>query len=251
MEQYENKRTYDLITAAKAGDKDAKEQLVSENMGLVYHISSRFYGRGVEKEDIHQLGAIGLLAAIDKFDISMGTRFSTYAVPMILGEIRRFFRDDGMMKVSRSMKTLSFHAMQLSEKIRMEQGTSPTVCQLAEALQVSCEELTQAMESSTPVCSFSEPVGDNGKTLGELLPAPDETVSFLDRLDVQTAVSSLPVREQTILHMRYIHEKSQAEIAKKLGISQVQVSRLERKILEHLRNLLNFSGNSGISGEKY
>ena len=251
MEQYANDHVYTLIAKAREGNADARSQLVTENMGLVYSIAARFYGRGVEMEDLHQIGAMGLLLAIDKFDISAGTRFSTYAVPIILGEIRRFLRDDGMIKVSRSLKSLAYHAAVLSEKMCAEQGYTPTVHALAEALQVSKEELVQAMEAVAPISSFSAPVGDTGKTLSELLPAPENSVTILDRMDIETAISTLPPREQTLVRMRYIGEKSQAEVAKRLGISQVQVSRLERKILEHLRNALIFDEKRVNFREKY
>lgn len=240
VEQYENDHVYALIARARAGDMDAKAQLVTENMGLVHSISVRFQGRGADMEDLHQIGAMGLLLAIDRFDTSAGTRFSTYAVPLILGEIRRFLRDDGMIKVSRSLKTLAYRASALSEKMCAEQGRNPTVHELARALQVSKEELVQAMESAAPVGSFSTPIGETGKTLSELLPAPESDVSILDRMDIHTAISALPPREQTLVQMRYMGEKSQSEVAKRLGISQVQVSRLERKILERLRNALIF-----------
>lgn len=250
MEQYENDHVYPLILKARAGDKDAKAQLVAENMGLVHSISARFHGRGADMEDLHQIGAMGLLLAIDKFDTSAGTRFSTYAVPLILGEIRRFLRDDGMIKVSRSLKTLAYHATALSEKMCAEQGRNPTIHELAQALHVSKEELVQAMEAVAPIGSFSAPIGDNGQTLSEVLPAPESGVSVLDRLDIQTAISALPPREQTLVEMRYMGEKSQAEVAKRLGISQVQVSRLERKILERLRNQLIFDEKGVNLGER-
>lgn len=254
MDTYEKEHTYPLLQKAKEGDKSAKEQLVLENMKLVYKIAARFYGRGTDKEDIHQIGVLGLLSAIDRFDFSKGTQFSTYAVPLILGEIRQYFRDDGIIKVSRSMKQLAHRAAQLSEKISREDGKMPTISELSKALQVSREEVVAAMTALSPVSSISSPVTDDGTPLEELLPAPDKTNRFLEELDMHSAILALPERDKQIVYLRYLCDKTQSAISKKMGISQVQVSRLEKKILMKLRNQLNFeenSQNNRISGEKY
>ncbi len=251
MEPYDTERTYKLLRRAQTGDSAAKEQLILENMKLVYKISARFYGRGTDKEDIHQIGVLGLLSAIERFDIRQGTRFSTYAVPVIMGEIKRFFRDDGMIKVSRNLKSLAGQAAKLSEQIRIRENRTPTVRELAETLHVSPAELAQAEKAHLPIRSFSAPIDDSGKPLADLLPAPDKSAHLLERLDIENAVSTLSPRDRSILYMRYVQDKTQTAISKRLGISQVQVSRLEKKILSTLKNQLNFAENSGISGEKY
>jgi len=238
VKPFDTERIGELILRAQQGDNAAKEQLISEHMGLVYRIAARFVGRGTDIEDLHQLGAMGLLAAIENFDCSKGTRFSTYAVPVITGEIKRHFRDHGAIKVSRSLKAIAGHAARVTEEFQARCGRTPTISELARELKVSKEELVQAVEANAPVRSFSEPLGDDNATLAETIPAPDTAPLLLERLDIASAISKLSDREQIILHLRFDDEKSQSYIAKKLGISQVQVSRLEKKILLALKNQL-------------
>ena len=207
-------------------------------MGLVYSVARRFYGRGYDDEDLNQVGAIGLLKAIDKFDISFNLRFSTYAVPLIMGEIKRFLRDDGPVKVSRTIKHTAAEAARVIEEVQQKEGRVPGVLEIAQVLGVPPEEVVQAREASVPPESFFAVRADGNKTLEDFLPSKENESDLLDRLDLKSAVADLPQREQTIIIMRYFLEKTQSDVAKKLGISQVQVSRLEKKILNGFRNRL-------------
>ncbi|MFR8974460.1 MAG: sigma-70 family RNA polymerase sigma factor [Eubacteriales bacterium] len=236
MEQYGSKQTYELIEKAQSGDEKAKNKLAEDNMGLVYSVARRFYGRGYDDEDLNQVGAIGLLKAIDKFDISFNLRFSTYAVPLIMGEIKRFLRDDGPVKVSRTIKHTAAEAARVIEEVQQKEGRVPGVLEIAQALGVPPEEVVQAREASVPPESFCCPRMETKPW--QLLPSKENESDLLDRLDLKSAVADLPQREQTIIIMRYFLEKTQSDVAKKLGISQVQVSRLEKKILNGFRNRL-------------
>jgi RNA polymerase sporulation-specific sigma factor len=238
VEQYGSKQTYELIEKAQSGDEKAKNKLAEDNMGLVYSVARRFYGRGYDEEDLNQVGAIGLLKAIDKFDISFNLRFSTYAVPLIMGEIKRFLRDDGPVKVSRTIKHTAAEAARVIEEVQQKEGRVPGVLEIAQALGVPPEEVVQAREASVPPESFFAVRADGNKTLADFLPSKENENDLLDRLDLKSAVADLPQREQTIIIMRYFLEKTQSDVAKKLGISQVQVSRLEKKILNGFRNRL-------------
>ncbi len=248
VSQFETERTYELILKAQSGDVHAKEQLVTENMGLVYRAATRFYGRGVDNEDLHQIGAIGLILAIDKFDVSYNVRFSTYAVPIILGEIKRFFRDNGPIKVSRSIKKTASDIARVSEQLQIQTGKAPGVLEIATALSLSIDEITQALEATAPIESICASVYKDGEqTLSDTLSADAFEPETLERLDIQVALLSLSPREQLIVSMRYGREKSQSEVAKKLGISQVQVSRLERKILTSLKSKLKYEKETAFS----
>ena len=238
MEQYESKQTYALIKKTRAGDASAKEKLTEENMGLVYSIARRFYGRGYDDEEINQVGAIGLIKAIDKFDLSYGVRFSTYAVPLIMGEIKRFLRDDGPLKVSRSIKHTAAEAARISEEVQKKEGRTPGVLEIAKLLGLPPEEVVRAREASAPPESFFAVRAGDDRTLADFLPCKENESDLLDRLDLKSAVADLPQREQTIIIMRYFLEKTQSDVAKKLGISQVQVSRLEKKILDRFKKKL-------------
>lgn len=250
MNQYETTYVYDLILKAQTGDEKALAQLTSENMGLVFRIAARFYGKGVEKEDLHQIGAIGLINAIYKFDTNLGVRFSTYAVPMILGEIKRFFRDNGPIKVSRSIKKTASDIARVSEELQQKTGHAPGVKDIAKALSLPPEEITQALEATAPIQSLSFRIGDDKKATEDFLKDASVSTSFetekLERLDIEKAIKSLTPREQTIIMMRYGLEKTQADIAKKLGISQVQISRLEKKILLTLKDKLKYTEDTAF-----
>jgi len=238
VEQQRDIKQYQLITKAQQGDKTAKETLLQQNMRLVYSIARRFYDRGCEKEDLHQIGAIGLLKAIEKFDTAYQVCFSTYAVPLILGEIRRFLRDDGPLKVSRSTKHIASEAARITEEIQKQQGRLPGILEIAALLKCSPEEIERAQEATMPPESFSAVMRDGNQSLEDCLPDKHSENELLDRLDLKAAVQDLTLREQTIIIMRYFQDKTQSEIAKKLGISQVQVSRLEKKILTNFRDRL-------------
>ena len=231
--------TIALITKSHAGDKEAREQLVAENTGLVWCVVRRFQGRGTEAEDLFQIGSIGLLKAIDKFDLSYNVKFSTYAVPMISGEIKRFLRDDGMLKVSRSLKELSCRTMQAGEKLTGQLGREPTITELAEELGVEREELTAALEAGTEVDSIYRPIRQKegsevclADRIEEKRCGEDEVI---DRMVLEQLLGTLGTEERRLIWLRYFAGKTQAETGKTLGISQVQVSRAEKRIMEKLR----------------
>lgn len=233
-------RTKELIQRAQQGDNSAKAILIEENAGLIWSVVKRFSSRGQELEDIFQIGTIGLLKCIEKFDFTYDVQFSTYAVPMILGEIRRFFRDNGMIKVSRSLKELYFRALRMQEQLQANQLQDVSITQLAQALAVSVEELIEAMEAGRSVESLSQCAYQSGEgkeiTIEEKLGTEEEWI--VNRIFLQDALKTLAPRERQIISMRYFSDKTQTEIAKVLGISQVQVSRIEKRVLQQLRNTL-------------
>ena len=228
-----------LIQKSHEGDKDARARLVEENTGLVWCVVKRFYNRGVEMEDLFQIGTIGLLKAIDKFDLNYDVKFSTYAVPMITGEIKRFLRDDGMIKVSRSLKELSYKAYLCREKLQERFGREPSVTELAGELGVEPEELMAALDASSEVESLHKPIyQSDGQevSLMDRLPwraEPEEEI--LDHLLLKELLGGLEKEERQLIYLRYFADRTQAQAGKELGISQVQVSRLEKKILKSMR----------------
>lgn len=232
-------RTLQLLIRARNGDADAQNTMVQENLGLVWSVLKRFRGRDAETEDLFQIGCIGLVKAIKKFDPSFEVCFSTYAVPMIMGEIKRFLRDDGSIKVSRALKELGQKARTLQEAMEKETGQCPTIHELAEKLEVEPEELVQALESGYQPESLYKTVGDNEQVyLIDILQSEEnmkESV-ILERLALSRALQSLDEQSRELIFMRYFKEETQQMVATKLGISQVQVSRLEKKIMEKLRN---------------
>lgn len=234
-------RTLNLILKAQKGDQEAQNILVQENIGLVWSLVKRFKGRDAETEDIFQVGCIGLIKAIKKFDPDFDVRFSTYAVPMIMGEIKRFFRDDGAIKVSRAMKELSQKANAMKEQIEKTSGRTPTIHELAEKLNVEPEELIHAIESGYQPESLYKTIGEseNPMYLIDRLMIEDEDskeAAILERLSLSKALQNLDDRSRQIIFLRYFKEETQQMVAEKMGISQVQVSRLEKKIMEELRS---------------
>ena len=219
-----------LLARAHNGDADAEQQLIRENMPLVYAIARRYGGRGVEPEDLHQLGSIGLLKAIRRFDPSYEVCFSTYAVPMIAGEIKRFLRDDGIIRYSRSVKELAL-------RIRRLEAEHPdaTVSEIAALTGASEADVAAAIASGSFPRSLDEPDPVTGDPLGHTVAGKDEEPQSLDRMMIESMLDSLTERERTILRLRYFEERTQAEIGRLLGVSQVQISRLEKKILLRLR----------------
>lgn len=232
-------RTEELIRRSQDGDKAARETLIEENLGLIHHVVKRFLGRGVEAEDLFQIGALGLVKAVDRFDLSFGVRFSTYAVPMIAGEIKRFLRDDSMIKVSRSLKELAVKAARLREQLLMERGEEPGVDELARRLKVEPEELVQAMDSSIEVESLQKVIcqgSSEGVSLMERVEqGHDEQEELLRRMLLEELLSSLEPRERRLIVLRFFYDRTQTQVAMELGMSQVQVSRLEKKILSALK----------------
>ena len=232
----------ELLQRAHDGDKEARDRLVMENIGLVWSIVKRFSGRGCETEDLFQIGSIGLLKAIDNFDLSMDVKLSTYAVPMITGEIRRFLRDDGMIKVSRPLKELAMKIYSARERMEFSLGREPTIEELAGQVGVSREEVAASLEAGAEVESLYRPVGKeddgNGCLLDKLAEKSSENEKVLDKIVVKELLSGLGRQEQEIIIRRYFENQTQTKIAEDLHISQVQVSRLEKKILRLLREKL-------------
>ncbi len=228
----------ELLTSAASGDQGALRKLVEKNYGLVLSIVKRFLNRGVERDDLIQIGSVGLIKAINNFNTEYDVMFSTYAVPMIAGEIKRYLRDDGPVKVSRSLKELYTKARGVQNSLTVQLGREPGLSEIAEALQVSVEDLTLAMEASeSPESFYSKCDGEEVYLLDKLV--SDETPEFegiLDRMTVGSMLKTLNKEEQLIITLRYLKGKTQGEIGKILGVSQVQVSRKEKKALEKMRS---------------
>lgn len=235
--------TIALIQKSHDGDEEARAQLVEENVGLIWCVVRRFLGRGVESEDLFQIGSIGLLKAIDKFDFSFDVKFSTYAVPMISGEIQRFLRDDGIIKVSRSLKELAYKAFLAREKLQENLHREPTLEELASDLGVEKEELAMAMEASSEVESLYKPVyqkdGNEVPLLEKLEEKDCQEEKVLNRMLLSTLLEELGKEERQLIYLRYFSNKTQTEIGQELGISQVQVSRMEKKILRRMREMVS------------
>lgn len=231
--------TLALIKRVHEGDKEAREQLIEENMGLVYTVVHRFLGRGCEQEDLVQIGSIGLIKAIDHFDLSFDVRFSTYAVPMIAGEIKRFLRDDGMIKVSRMLKESAAKAYRAREALTRNRGSEPTVEEIARETGIAPEDIVLAMEAVSEVESLSQTVysGDGSPVLlGDRLPdRQDRNEELLNRLLLTQLLQMLSQEEQEVIRLRYFEDYTQMQVAKRLGMTQVQVSRAEKRILKKLR----------------
>ena len=232
----------DLLSRAHAGDEQARERLVNCNLKLVFNLVKRFQNRGYELEDLFQIGCIGLMKAIDKFDMSFNVRFSTYAVPMIVGEIRRFLRDDNLIKVSRSIKETAYKVQQVRDVLIAKMGREPTVNEIAVELGITREEVVTALEASVSPASIYETLhqdgGDPIYLLDQLSEGDGEEMPWLDNIAVKEILRKLPDRDRLILLWRFFGDKTQGEIAKRLGLSQVQVSRLERQALQKLRDMM-------------
>ena len=228
-----------LLEAARQGDRQACEQVLQENNGLIWSVARRYYGRGVEPDDLYQLGCLGFLKAVRGFDPEYGTQFSTYAVPKIAGEIRRFLRDDGPVKVSRGVKERGFSIRSAQERLAGSLGREPSLSELAEETGLTPEEIAAAETAAEAVVSLQADTGDNGLTLEGILTAGNEENGLVERLALRSAMEALPERERQILVLRYYRGMTQVQTARVVGVSQVQVSRLERKALEQLRRELS------------
>ena len=233
------------IQKAQEGDKAERDILVTDNMGLVYMVLKRFYNRGYEMEDLFQIGVIGLMKAIDKFDISTDFSFSTYAVPMIIGEIRRFLRDDGLLHISRHIKDNARKIAIAKEELKKNYNVEPTIEELMKYTALTAEEILMAMEATTEVDSIYRPLGGGSDQDGNQLILADQLedhktseTDLINRIAVNQMLSSLEEKERKLIELRYIEGKTQSESAKELGMNQVAVSRLEKKVLLHLRLLL-------------
>ncbi|HHY90650.1 MAG TPA: RNA polymerase sporulation sigma factor SigF [Clostridiales bacterium] len=239
----DHEETLELIRKAQAGDKEAQNLLVTRNLGLVRSVLKRFANRGYEKEDLYQLGCIGLIKAIEKFDFNYDVKFSTYAVPMIIGEIKRFLRDDGMIKVSRSLKQTAGKIKMAKESLLKQLGREPTLQELSEELDLDKEEIVMALESNLqPDYLYDVIYQDDGSpvhVIDKLSEAKiEDQTEVIDRIALMEVLSKLKPRERQIIIMRYFKDQTQMEVAKVLGISQVQVSRIEKKVLQNLKELL-------------
>ncbi len=226
-----------LLQLAKEGDREASDRLVLDNLGLVRSIALRFRERGTDYEDLVQIGVIGMMKAIRSFDLNYGTAFSTYAVPLIIGEIRRHLRDDGSIKVSRTLKQHGAQLMRERERFLAEKGREPRIGELAERCGLTTEAAAEAMDAAAPVASLSEPAGDDDSlTLeGTLADASSPLEQIGDRIALGEAIAELPEQQRKILIMRYYRGLSQQQTGELLGLSQVKISREEKKILSLLR----------------
>lgn len=235
-------QTFDLIRKSQTGEKEAKEQLIMLHSGLIWNVVRRFMGRGYEAEDLYQIGAIGLIRAIDKFDFSYEVKFSTYAVPLISGEIKRFLRDDGMIKVSRNLKENQWKIKKAMEEFLHEEGREATVTELSKILGIEPEEIMLSMEANLEIESMEQSVfSGDGKEISlkdRIADEKNEEEAMINKLFLQQLLNKLEPGEQELILLRYADNKTQMQVAEILHISQVQVSRLERKILRRLRELV-------------
>ncbi|MFC7441048.1 RNA polymerase sporulation sigma factor SigF [Laceyella putida] len=230
-----------LIQASQSGDMESRNKLIRHNIRLVWSVVQRFLNRGYDAEDLFQIGCIGLLKAIDKFDLNYEVKFSTYAVPMIIGEIQRFLRDDGMVKVSRSLKEMANKIRKTKDELSKRLNRVPTIQEIAAAMGVEPEEIVFAQEANRAPASIHETVYENdGDPITLMDQIADEPVTtWFDKLTLKDAIHRLSDREKLIVYLRYYKDQTQSEVAERLGISQVQVSRLEKKIIARMREELD------------
>ncbi len=231
--------TYDLIKKSQSGDETAREKLLEENSGLVWAVVRRFLGRGVETDDLYQLGCLGFLKAVDGFDTEFGTQFSTYAVPKIAGEIRRFLRDDGAVKVSRGIKERAATIKTTRSLLIAEMGREPTVSEIADRTGITPEDIAMAEMATAGIESIHQQTGEEGFTLESVLTDTKSEDTMLEKIALDQAISCLSERESMVIRLRYFHGLTQERTAKVLQVSQVQVSRIEKKALLHLKTLLS------------
>ena len=232
-------RLEDLIRLAQKGDKEASETLVRENSGLIWSVARRFLGRGTEGDDLYQLGCLGFLKAVDGFDLEYGTQFSTYAVPKISGEIRRFLRDDGAVKVSRTIKEQAATIKTARSNLTNALGREPTVSELSEKTGFTPEEIALAETATAATESIQRETGEDGFSLEDVLTDTQTEESLVERISLKQAISNLPERERMVIQLRYFHGLTQERVSKVLQVSQVQVSRIEKKALINLRLLMD------------
>lgn len=231
--------TLELIRLAKAGDEQAREDLVQQNTGLIWSVAKRFLGRGTEGEDLYQLGCLGFLKAVEGFDTEYGTQFSTYAVPKIAGEIRRFLRDDGAVKVSRSVKEQAAAIKIARNQLTTALGREPTLGEIANQTGFTPEEIAMAETATAATESIQRETGEEGFSLEDVLTDTESEDRMVERIALRQAIDALPQREQTVIRLRYFHGLTQQRVAKVLDVSQVQVSRIEKKAISMLRGMLD------------
>lgn len=232
-------RLEDLIRLAQNGDKEASETLVKENSGLIWSVARRFLGRGTEGDDLYQLGCLGFLKAVEGFDLEYGTQFSTYAVPKISGEIRRFLRDDGAVKVSRTIKEHASSIKIARSNLTNKLGREPTITELSERTGFTPEEIALAETATAATESIQRETGEDGFSLEDVLTDTQTEESLVEKISLKQAISNLPEREKMVIQLRYFHGLTQERVSKVLQVSQVQVSRIEKKALVNLRLLMD------------
>jgi RNA polymerase sporulation-specific sigma factor len=231
--------TLELIQNSQQGSKEAKEVLITENAGLIWSVAKRFVGRGVDPDDLYQLGCLGFLKAVDGFDISFGTQFSTYAVPKIAGEIRRFIRDDGTLKVSRSVKEQAQVIKTFRNKLILELSREPTISELVEVTGYTREEIAFAETATSATESIYKESDDGEFSLENMISTSDSEEVLVEKVSLKQAISQLPERERSVIQLRYFHGLTQERVSDVLSVSQVQVSRIEKRAISRLRELLN------------
>ena len=229
----------ELIRRAQGGDRDASEQLVTENSGLIWSVARRFIGRGTDSEDLYQLGCLGFLKAVEGFDLEFGTQFSTYAVPKIAGEIRRFLRDDGAVKVSRSIKERAAVIKTVRNQLISALGREPTVMEISRQTGFTPEEIALAETATASMESIHAEAGEDGFTLENVLTDTESEEQILEKISLRQGIDRLPEREALVIKLRYFHGMTQDRVSKVLDVSQVQVSRIEKKALGVLRDYLS------------
>ena len=244
-DDYQKADIRDLIALSQQGDKTAQDQIMEQNLGLIWSVVKKFTNRGYDPEDLFQIGAIGLLKCVQKFDLSYDVKFSTYAVPMIVGEIKRFLRDDGLIKISRPIKEIAQKSKYAKEEYQKLHDHEPTINQLATFMNVELEDLILGLEAAKEVESLHATIyqGQGGSPIfliDKLARAESEENQTVDLLTLKQVIAKLKPKEREIIQMRYFEEKTQTEIAKHVGVSQVQVSRIEKKALESLRREMVF-----------
>ena len=231
-------RQLELIAKAQAGDGEASELLVTENSGLIWSVARRFLGRGAEADDLYQLGCLGFLKAVEGFDLEFGTQFSTYAVPKIAGEIRRFLRDDGAVKVSRGLKEQAATIKSVRNRLTSALGREPTIQEISHQTGFSPEEIALAETATAATESIQRETGDEGFSLEQVLTDTESEDKMVEKIALRQAIAALPERERTVIQLRYFHSLTQQRVAKVLNVSQVQVSRIEKKAISQLREMM-------------
>lgn len=231
-------RTEELIALSQSGDIDATEKLVEENAGLIWSVARRFMGRGADPDDLYQLGCLGFLKAVEGFDLQYGTQFSTYAVPKIAGEIRRFLRDDGAVKVSRSLKEQAATIKSTRNRLTAALGREPTIQEIARQTGFSPEEIALAETATAATESIQRESGEEGFSLEDILTDTESEERMVEKIALRQAIEALPERERMVIKLRYFHSLTQQRVAKVMQVSQVQVSRIEKKALTMLRELM-------------
>lgn len=231
-------RIEELIASSQAGDRHAGEVLITENSGLIWSVAKRFVGRGADLDDLYQLGCLGFLKAVDGFDPNYGTQFSTYAVPKIAGEIRRFLRDDGAVKVSRTIKEQAATIKTAKNRLTLQMGREPYISEICEATGLSAEEIALAESATSATESIQRESGEDGFSLENILSDTRTEEEMVERISLKQAVEKLPERENLVIKLRYFHGLTQQRVSTVLGVSQVQVSRIEKKAIGILRELM-------------